>query len=153
MARVLKSILVGFIFSYILTACSKPSPRDLVVIEHEQTMGEGVKIDLNMKIVSSEDIGVITGMDSLDYYHQKELKRYSGWKDPSLDGVISELKKRNFDGRIEALKIYYDRREEILGKKVKYIYKINNPMLNGVEQELTKTYIFTSDETKILTTL
>ena len=44
-------------------------------------------------------------------------------------------------------------REEILGKKVKYIYKINNPMLNGVEQEITKTYIFDPDETKILTTL
>ena len=37
---------------------------------------------------------------------------------------------------------YYDRQDEILGKKVKYIYKINNPMLNGVEQESTKMYIF-----------
>lgn len=153
MKSLLKSVLAVFIFSYILTACSKPSPRDLVVMEHEQTMEEGVKIDLNMKIISSEDIGVITGMDSLDYCHQKELDRYSGWKDSSLDGVIAELKKRNFNGRIEALKIYYDRREELLGKKVKYIYKINNPMLNYVEQEITKTYIFSPDETKILTTL
>ena len=122
-------------------------------MEHEQNMGEGVKVDLNMKIISSEDMGFITGQDSLDYYHQKELKRYSSWKDPSVDGVISELKKRNFDGRIEALKIYYDRREEILGKKVKYIYKINNPILSGVEQEITKVYIFSVDESKILTTL
>ena len=106
-----------------------------------------------MRIIYSEDIGFITGQDSLDYYHQKELERYSGWKDPSLDGVISELKKRNFNDRIEVLKIYYDRREEILAKKVKYFYKINNPMLSGVEQEITKIYIFATDETKILKTL
>ena len=136
-----------------LSSCSSPSDRDLLIINYEQTFSEGVKTDLNMRIIYSEDIGFITGQDSLDYYHQKELERYSGWKDPSLDGVISELKKRNFNDRIEVLKIYYDRREEILAKKVKYFYKINNPMLSGVEQEITKIYIFATDETKILKTL
>ena len=40
---------------------------------------------------------------------------------------------------------------KILARKVKCTYKINNPMLNNVEQELTKFYWFSPDGKVILT--
>ena len=81
----IKSVIINLLFGIlIISSCSSPSDRDLLIIDYEQTFSKGVKTDLNMRILYSEDIGFITGQDSLDYFHQKELERYSGWKDLSL---------------------------------------------------------------------
>lgn len=199
MKRLLNLSFVVIIILLIgISSCSKPSERDLVVMEYEQNIGEGVKIDLNMKIISSQDMGLITGQDSLEYFHQKykyignkgdenkiltldemvdilervikdfsELVVEYQYKLDSVKGTRGEFMIPTYNHSLltveqsvienqikkEELLRYYDRKDEVLAKKVQYVYKINNPMLNGVEQEITKTYIFNIEENQIIETL
>jgi len=164
----------------IISACSVPSERDLLVIDKEQTLTEGVQTDLNMKIISSVDLGYYTGADSLDYYFEFYSKKYE--QPPvNLDSLINRLN-RNIEfynsiikereeliteGHESAIRIYNEgkqkeqlrldvllkwknKMDEKIWKKVKYLYKFNNPTLNGAEQEIAKTFLFSLDETEIV---
>ena len=165
----LKKLIIAFT---VISACSSPTERDLLIMDREQRI-DGIKTDLNMKIISSEDIGFYTGADSLNYllkvYHHYNLDSVISYSEGLIEyykGRIKELEesdRENIDRYIEWIRTEQsiidqilnlrNNKDKIYWKKVKYIYKINNPQLNMINQELTKIYVFTLDESRIISVL
>ena len=54
---------------------------------------------------------------------------------------------------LEVIDRYEGVSEKTLGFIAKCTYRINNPLLNSVEQEITKTFVFSADNSSILSTL
>ena len=165
----MKKLIIAFT---VISACSSPTERDLLIMDREQRI-DGIKTDLNMKIISSEDIGFYTGADSLNYllkvYHHYNLDSVISYSEGLIEyykGRIKELEesdRENIDRYIEWIRTEQsiidqilnlrNNKDKIYWKKVKYIYKINNPQLNMINQELTKIYVFTLDESRIISVL
>lgn len=68
-----------------INACSVQSKRDLLVIEYERS---NIEPSNQIEIVFSEDVGFITGQDSLNYYFNRYKHAYPSTFD-SVDSFIS----------------------------------------------------------------
>lgn len=144
MKRLLNSSFVVIIILLIgISSCSKPSERDLVVMEYEQNLSEGVKIDLNMKIISSQDMGLITGQDSLEYFHQKY--KYIGNKGDenkilTLDEMVDILERviKDFS---ELVVEYQYKLDSVKGTRGEFMIPTYNHSLLTVEQSVIENQI------------
>lgn len=67
-------------------------------------------------------------------------------------GLSDEIKnqKKWTKAKIEYDKYFGRSLDELLGKTYSVKYKINNPFLNGAEQTINKSFIFSPDESQIL---
>ena len=148
----------------IISSCSSPSERDLLVIDRVQTLKEGEKTDLNMEIISSVVLGYYTGEDSLYYYYEKIKGSYENALNPdSLINILdrkvktaigdSKTQIKETETQRDILIDFRNRKNEKLLKKIKYLFKISNAELNIEEQEQTKIFLFTLDETELMGTL
>ncbi len=162
---ILLSLLAGFVAS-----CGS-SPEEKVIADYEQTI-DNSKIDLKFKAQEIKLLGQVTAVDSFSYY-KAYLDKKSAEKISSLEeskGLYHN--KKDIDRLNAAIKLYQtdyaDTFLEPVYKKVKHYetlgnqkigdiyqcrYKINNPFLGGVEQELTKQYLIDEAKTKILAKL
>lgn len=68
-----------------INACSVQNKRDLLVIEYERS---NIEPSNQIEIVFSEDVGFITGQDSLNYYFNRYKHAYPSTFD-SVDSFIS----------------------------------------------------------------
>ena len=149
------------------TACAK-SPEEQLISDYEQQI-DGNKIDLNLQIVEIKPVGEVTAQDSLSEY-KAYLEMKSSEKIESLErskNIYSEQK--DFDRIDKAIKLYQtDYKDTFLepvylkvqeleklgehkyGDIYQATYTINNPMLNGVEQEVTNKYLINTSKTEIL---
>ena len=98
-----------FIF-WTLASCSFNSDRDLLMIDYEQTFPDGTKKDLSIRIMSSVDVGYITGQDSLDYLFGVYNEKYYTKNADSLIVLLEEwvinydLKITDFQNKIDSVK-------------------------------------------------
>ncbi len=83
--------------------------------------------------------GRITNLKESVQRRDKSIDTYNG----DCKGTFLEL----MYNKINKLETNLD---SVLSKKYNVVYTINNPMLNNVEQTLTKTYYFNSNITEIL---
>jgi len=184
-----KNILFSIVI-LILTSCNTPTKRDLLVIDKISTIDENTKVDLQVEIKSSKELGNVLGKDSLNFYLKEFTKE---WGNPNIT-LTEYLEKRNgnlettqefvdeYNSKIDSVKnaenqyllpallqglltaekyiIQYEfelniinslkeKENEILAKKVEYNYSIVNPMLNNAKQDITKTFLFSANESKI----
>lgn len=72
----------------VINACSDESKRDLLVVEYE---GSTIKSTNQINIIYSEEVGFITGQDSLNYYFNKYKHAYPS-NFATVDSFISYQK-------------------------------------------------------------
>ena len=180
-----------------ILSCS--DPKNQIITDFEQDMGDNASIDLNLDVNSIEYVRQFTSVDSMRIIHESLL---SDEFDPSINWIDSmflmyskslesidqdvmfydsmmavrdnpEIKAIYLDGKIKVLddrlevmegkskyeiaKIRYDhyasQPEKELGKIYDVQYTIINPMLNNAKQTINKTYLFSLDDTEIVSVL
>lgn len=171
----MKNLILLFIIC-IAVSC-KPTGIEKLISDYEQTMGN-TKIDLNLKINKLEKTGEITASDSAKLIineltetvdpnrisiiekmkFKNELERSNkwievmdsmfrngiGWEDwMKIKSKIIQLQK------LEATYITQDPKAA-LAYNYKCTYTIKNPILNGIKQEITNTYIVNKSLTAII---
>jgi hypothetical protein len=164
---VMKKVLLSLLAAAMLSACSQPSAEEQLIASYEQTIGDS-KVDLNLEVLSIEKVGEVTAADSL-----KEYKEYLDFKTKekleSFERVKSLYEPKEWETAVNRYKTdYAGTFLEPVYKKVQHwdslgnqkigdlyqaTYKINNPLLNGAEQELTKQYLIAPDKSEILARL
>ena len=99
--------------------------------------------------------------DEYDKYQSYSATYRSVYKSMLEDAKESRIKRinelENFPSSnsklLEVIDRYEGVSEKTLGFIAKCTYRINNPLLNSVEQEITKTFVFSADNSSILSTL
>lgn len=180
-----------------ILACS--DPKNQIITDFEQDMGDNASIDLNLDVNSIEYVRQFTAVDSMRIIHESllsdEFDPSINWIDsmflmyrkslesidqdvmfydsmmavrdnPEIKAIYLEGKIKVLDDRLEVMegknkyeiaKIRYDhyasQPEKELGKIYDVQYTIINPMLNNAKQTINKTYLFSLDDTEILSVL
>jgi hypothetical protein len=150
-----------------LIGCSS-SPEESLISDYEQTL-DGTKIDLKFEALETKLVGQVMATDSLAIYKEylekksaEKIEYLEKWKARETDPeaiadreAAIQLYKTNYAGTF--LEPVYKKVQEFeqmgeakIGDIYECKYKINNPILGGVEQELTKKYLISQDKSKIL---
>ena len=151
----MKGLLTSCFFSLLLIGCNeKKAVDDQLLADYFQT-NNGIKTDMNFRLVSINKVRESFGKDSL-------LTIYNSFKNDydegyNLDTLMKHLKpyyEKYPDGkagiRYKYLKRYKDLENSVLSVEYLCVYKINNPALNNAEQEITRTVYLNNDGTKVL---
>jgi hypothetical protein len=158
----MKKLLLIVLAAGIFVSCSKPSQEEVLIASFEQTLGN-TKIDLQFEALETKHIGQIMAADSLkfykDYLDQKAAEKRQWFKDfrkddPELEQWI-ERYSTDFAGTfLEPTYWKVKEFEELSDAKIADIYecryKIKNPVLNNMEQEITSKYLISPDKSKII---
>jgi hypothetical protein len=147
-------LVITIYFSLTLNAC-KENPIDISIKDYIETNGS-VKTDLNVKILSKENLGELKSVpDSLKPIVEIifVLKKISS-------GEINEFDVTQYLNLIESGSLEdweeISKKEKIIKNGIritngtrcflwKYRYTINNPLLNNVKQEITKVFAISSN--------
>lgn len=162
-------LIIILLFAILFAGCT--SKEETVIADYVQKI-DGVKTDLKFKLVSVKEEGVITGKDSAYYYEakidlnktliigfQKDIdaynKKYAAYEEikqkfqteygNSITSHQQEIEKDSV-----TLDYFNKIADQKLGIKKTVVYKVINPQLNNVEQELTKTFVFSTDGNRII---
>lgn len=190
----MKNLTPLLLLTFIMVSCNEPSKNDLLIIDYVSSINENTKIDLKVKILSSKELGNITGEDSLNYFLseftndwgnpeitiEEYLQKRNGnlevlnsaltnWQnkidsvkasedqyllETLLKGQAGFLKqKEQIDNELNIINSYKANQKKVLGKKVESTYSIVNPLMNNAVQEITNTFIFSPDYSKIKGTI
>jgi hypothetical protein len=157
---ILAIVCLGFLYS-----CGM-SKEEQLVSDYEQLI-EGTKIDLNLKVKESKLIGETFYADSIaelseyiDFKVNEKIEQLGRIYQDSPDELESFVKLYRGDKKetfLEApykkLLFYQENPSKKIGEVWQMTYTINNPLLGGVEQELTKKYLINPEKTKIISTI
>jgi hypothetical protein len=141
------------------------SPEEKLISDHEQTIGNS-KIDLNLRFVSLEKFKDVYYKDSIsevqeyiDFESKEKIEslKDTDWlkEDPDqLDSLINIYSNTYAGTYLETaylkLQALNQKSDQKAGEIWKAVYKIDNPLMGGVEQELTNTYVFDPDQKSII---
>lgn len=131
------------------------SEKEMLISDYVQTDGN-VKTDMSFKMISIEKGRDILARDSLGIIHQPLASQYENGH--NIDSLVALLKrtyeKNNGQGKgaakYKSIAPYYTNQNRLLAKGYNCKYTIKNPALNHASQEITRTFYFSLDETKIL---
>ncbi len=146
---------IALITMLLLGSCSPSDPKEKLISDFVQTIGS-TKTDMDFRLISIAPDKNVTARDSLFFgYNQIKDKYEEGF---NVDTLMASFKKQYENNpstgkgaRIyRILNQYYLDQDRVLLHTYACKYKIVNPLLK-VEQEITRKFYFSPDDSKILT--
>lgn len=163
----MKKTLLVLVSAVFLCACGL-SAEEKLVSDYEQQLGD-TKVDLNLKVKESTFIGETFYSDSIpklaeyiDFKVNEKIESLTRMYDmldkmeelPGMVDLYKGDKKGTFlEKPYKRLLFYQENDSEKIGDVWQMTYSIENPLLGGTEQELTKKYLISPDKSKIITTI
>jgi hypothetical protein len=162
----MKTLLLASAFGLMLTACGS-SKEEQLIADYEQTVGS-TKLDLKLNVEKLEPLGDVKASDSIAYYTglvngavideeaytkvQEFIELYENeWAESTQKVMRPQYEiALIFQMAKKGLIKYEGNPEQVLAKKYKATYSIENPILNNVKQTISKVYYFAPDISAIL---